>query len=122
MAVVKAYNLAKMTTATTGTGTITLGYAVSGFLTFANAGVQNGETVSYAIRDGANSEVGRGVYTSSGTASLSTGSSDGNVTGSTRNVAAGHVATSAGNYTITATFSGSGTTKAFTLFLLPSYG
>lgn len=301
MAVVKAYNLAKMTTATTGTGTITLGSAVSGFLTFANAGVQDGETVSYGIRDGANSEVGRGVYTTSGTTltrsvltstngnsainlsgsatvfitplaqdvitpsativqtkqqynsggtlaftatsaptdgnllvafctasggnpaaatgwtkiiqntsgldwsaifvrcassdttsinpssstgigscalafweisganmamvnaasvfsaitndqatttpattsligdrnglllfgflgtatgtpSLSTGTSDGNVTASTRNVASGHVATSAGNYTITATYSGSGTTKAFTLLLLPSYG
>lgn len=67
MAVVKAYNLAKMTTATTGTGTITLGSAVSGFLSFAGAGVQDGETVSYGIRDSANSEVGRGVYTHSTT-------------------------------------------------------
>lgn len=63
----KLYNLARMTTATTGTGTITLGSAVSGFRTFAEAGATNGQTVSYAIRDGANSEVGRGVYTSSGT-------------------------------------------------------
>src|SRR6516165_8552517 len=63
----KLYNLARMTTATTGTGTITLGAAVSGYLTFAQAGVANGETVAYGIKDGANSEIGTGVYTSSGT-------------------------------------------------------
>src|SRR3979409_2301963 len=63
----KLYNLARMTTATTGTGTITLGAAVSGFLSFAGAGVANGEVVAYGIKDGANSEVGTGTYTSSGT-------------------------------------------------------
>lgn len=63
----KLYNLARVTTATTGTGTITLGSAVSGYLTFALAGVANGEVVSYGIKDGANSEVGTGTYTSSGT-------------------------------------------------------
>lgn len=63
----KLYNLARMTTATTGTGTITLGSAVASYVTFANAGVQNSDTVTYAIVDGNNREVGRGVYTSSGT-------------------------------------------------------
>lgn len=63
----KLYNLARMTTATTGTGTITLGTAVSGYLTFAQAGVSNADVVDYAIKDGSNSEHGTGTYTSSGT-------------------------------------------------------
>lgn len=63
----KLYNLARMTTATTGTGTITLGAAVLGYLTFAQAGVSNGDVVDYAIKDGANSEIGYGTYTLSGT-------------------------------------------------------
>lgn len=59
----KLANLARMSTATAGTGTITLGSAVSGCLTFADADVVSGETVSYGISDGANSEVGTGVAT-----------------------------------------------------------
>jgi hypothetical protein len=63
----KLFNLARMTTATVGAGTITLGSAVTGFLTFANAGVANLDVVTYSIKDGANSEIGYGTYTSSGT-------------------------------------------------------
>lgn len=63
----KLYDLARMTTATTGTGTITLGSAVSGYLSFAGAGATNGEVLSYAIKDGSSSEIGSGTYTSAGT-------------------------------------------------------
>ena len=63
----KVFNRARMTTATTGTGTITLGSAVSGYQTFANAGVANADSIHYTIEDGTAWEIGTGTYTSSGT-------------------------------------------------------
>lgn len=53
------------TTTSTGTGTITLAGAVTGFQSFAAVG--NGNTTFYTITDNTNWEVGIGTYTASGT-------------------------------------------------------
>lgn len=53
------------TTNTTGTGTLTLAGASSGYRTF-SSGIGNANTTYYAIVSGADWEVGLGTYTSSG--------------------------------------------------------
>ena len=60
-------NRAKMTTATTGTGTLTLGSASAGYQSFAAVG--NGNTTYYTIahQSATEWEVGIGTYTLSGT-------------------------------------------------------
>ena len=55
----------KENTTTTGTGTVTLAGAVTGYQTFAAVG--NANTTYYTIAGGAEWEVGIGTYTSSGT-------------------------------------------------------
>lgn len=65
-------NIAKMTSTTTGTGTLTLGSAVTGYISFASAGITNGQVVTYVIEDFDGSgniddrEIGAGTYNSTG--------------------------------------------------------
>jgi hypothetical protein len=72
MTTVLADRAAMTVTGTPGTGTITLGAAVpdalnGDYMTFATAGVVDGNTVGYTIIDGHHFEVGHGVYIAAGT-------------------------------------------------------
>lgn len=60
------FNRAWQAITSTGTGTASLGTAVAGYQTAAAAGVTNGTTVSYVIRDGNAWEIGQGVYSTTG--------------------------------------------------------
>ncbi len=59
-------DLCQFTTATTGTGAITVGSAVSPYRTPAAAGAVDGQEYTYFIIDGADFERGTGVYASAG--------------------------------------------------------
>src|SRR5690242_2429369 len=70
-----AFDRVGMATSTIGTGALTLGAALgnvspnlAAFMSFASAGVANGQAVPYLILDANNNwEVGIGTYTASGT-------------------------------------------------------
>lgn len=63
-------DIAVESTATTGTGTLSLGGAVQGYLGFAAAGITSGNSVPYQIINGTQRETGWGVFTNAATDTL----------------------------------------------------
>lgn len=63
------YDKVKVSTTTQGQGSIALGAAPSGFMTFMQADIPDGTEVSYLIEDGYAWEYGRGVFTAPSTLS-----------------------------------------------------
>jgi len=59
----QVFNLFRVSSTSAGTGDITLGAAIAGFLTFAQAGGVDGDNIEYSINDGSNSEKGIGIIT-----------------------------------------------------------
>jgi hypothetical protein len=67
----RLFNLARQSVASApGTGNITLGAAVPGFLTMSSAGVVNGAVVRYGAKDGNAREVGYATYAAGAFGSL----------------------------------------------------
>lgn len=62
----RVFNRARVSTATTGTGTITLGAVFGNSQSFATAGAVTGDIIDYVIEDGTAWEVGYGTYNSAG--------------------------------------------------------
>lgn len=58
------YNLVGVSTSTTGTGAVSIGSTLGsdGYVSFVDAGVPDGATVTYLLRDGSQSELGHGTY------------------------------------------------------------
>jgi hypothetical protein len=87
----KLFNLAQMTTATTGTGTVTLGLPTTNYRSFAAAGAVTGDVVPYAIIDGSASECGVGTLTIAGSVTTMTRTLTGSTTGALLDLSGGAI-------------------------------